>query len=141
MLHQERELLKFARNILFTLRMEAVKEVKESDVGIAQLQIRNRKKSQLRYGRRIGVTFLLSVCCKPQVIDAITQTMVKGISHANEAVVNLTWGVCKTRTGYLRMADADGKMRMEKCGWKKMRITKKVRRKKREMRMAKKINK
>ena len=23
-------------------------------------------------------------------------------------------GVCKTRTGYLRMADADGKMRMEK---------------------------
>ena len=28
------------------------------------------------------------------------------------------------------MADADGKMRMEKCGWKKMRITKKVRRKK-----------
>ena len=30
------------------------------------------------------------------------------------------WGVCKTRTGYLRMADADGKMR----------ITKKVRRKK-----------
>ena len=36
------------------------------------------------------------------------------------------------------MADADGKMRMEKCGWKKMRITNKVRRKKREMRMAKK---
>ena len=28
-------------------------------------------------------------------------------------------GVCKTRTGYLRMADADGKMRIEKCGWKK----------------------
>ena len=51
-------------------------------------------------------------------------------------------GVCKTRTGYLRMADADGKTRMEKCGWKKIRITKKVRRKKkREMRMAKKINK
>ena len=48
-------------------------------------------------------------------------------------------GVCKTRTGYLRMADADGKMRIEKCGWKKMRITKKVRRKKREIRMAKKI--
>ena len=23
-------------------------------------------------------------------------------------------GVCKTRTGYLRMADTDGKMRMEK---------------------------
>ena len=49
-------------------------------------------------------------------------------------------GVCKTRTGYLRMADggcgwenADRKMRMEK-----MRITKKVRGKKREMRMAKK---
>ena len=59
MLHQERELLKFPRNILFTLRMEAVKEVKESDVGIAQLQIRDRKKSLLRQGRRIGVTFLL----------------------------------------------------------------------------------
>ena len=29
------------------------------------------------------------------------------------------------------MADADGKMRIEKCGWKKkMRIAKKVRRKK-----------
>ena len=38
----------------------------------------------------------------------------------------------------MRMADADGKTRMEKCGWNKMRITKKVRRKKREMRMAKK---
>ena len=25
-------------------------------------------------------------------------------------------GVCKTRTGYLRMADADGNMRIEKCG-------------------------
>ena len=25
-------------------------------------------------------------------------------------------GVCKTRTGYLRMADADGKMQIEKCG-------------------------
>ena len=46
-------------------------------------------------------------------------------------------GVCKTRTGYLRMADADGKMRMEK----KMRIAKKVRSKKREMRMVKKNNK
>ena len=51
------------------------------------------------------------------------------------------WGVCKTRTGYLRMADADGKMRTEKCGWKRMRITKKVRGKKREVRMAKKIKK
>ena len=91
MLHQERELLKFSRNILFTLRMEVVKEVKESDVGIAQLQIRNRKKSQLRQGRRIRVAFLLSVCCKPQAIDAVTQTMVKGFSHVKEAVVNLTW--------------------------------------------------
>ena len=51
-------------------------------------------------------------------------------------------GVCKTRTGYLRMADggcgwenADRKMRMQK---KNVRITKKVRGKKREMRMAKK---
>ena len=50
-------------------------------------------------------------------------------------------GVCKTWTGYLRMADADGKMRIEKCGsGKKMRITKKVRGKKREMRMAKSNN-
>ena len=40
-------------------------------------------------------------------------------------------GVCKRQTGYLRMADADGKMRIEKCGWKKkIRIAKKVRRKK-----------
>ena len=63
MLHQERELLKFSRNILFTLRMQVVKEVKEKDVGIAQLQIRNRKKSQLLY-RGVGlglVTFLLRV--------------------------------------------------------------------------------
>ena len=43
----------------------------------------------------------------------------------------LVMGVCKTRTGYLRVADADGKMRIEKCGWKKkMLITKKVRGKK-----------
>ena len=48
MLHQERELLKFSRNTIFTLGNKVVKEVKESDVGIAQLQIRNRKKSQLR---------------------------------------------------------------------------------------------
>ena len=49
-------------------------------------------------------------------------------------------GVCsKTRTEYLRMADADGKMQIEKCGWKnKMRIAKKVRGRKREMGMAKK---
>ena len=53
MLHQERELLKFPRNILFTLRMEAVKEVKESDVGIAQLQIRNRKNRS--YARGVGL--------------------------------------------------------------------------------------
>ena len=31
-------------------------------------------------------------------------------------------GVCKTRTLYLLMADADGKMRIEKCGWEKMLI-------------------
>ena len=61
-----------------------------------------------------------------------------GLSVANYKQIHL--GVCKTRTGYLRMADggcgwenADRKMRMEK-----MRITKKVRGKKREMRMAKK---
>ena len=47
----------------------------------------------------------------------------------SESIFHL--GVCKTRTGYLRMADADGKMRIEKCGWKKKtRITKKLRRKK-----------
>ena len=28
-------------------------------------------------------------------------------------------GVCKTRTGYLRMADAYGKMRIEKRAWEK----------------------
>ena len=28
------------------------------------------------------------------------------------------------------MADADGKMWMEKCGWKKMRITKKIKKEK-----------
>ena len=46
-------------------------------------------------------------------------------------------GVCKTRTGYLRMADADGKMRMEE----KMRITKKVRRRKKRNVDGKKNNK
>ena len=55
-----------------------------------------------------------------------------------EKVREIKEGVCKTWTGYLRMADADGKMRIEKCRWKKVRITKKVRGKKREMRMAKK---
>ena len=48
----------------------------------------------------------------------------------------IPWGVCKTRTGYLRMADADGenadrKMRMEKNADNK-KIKK---RKKREMRI------
>ena len=41
-------------------------------------------------------------------------------------------GVCKTRTGYLRMADADGKMRMEKCGWKKNSDNKKSKKEKNE---------
>ena len=35
MLHQERELLKFSRNIFLTLRKKVVKEVRESDVSIA----------------------------------------------------------------------------------------------------------
>ena len=35
MLHQERELLKFSRNIFLTLRKKVVKEVKESDDDIA----------------------------------------------------------------------------------------------------------
>ena len=35
MLHQERKLLKFSRNIFLTLRKKVVKEVKESDVSIA----------------------------------------------------------------------------------------------------------
>ena len=35
MLHQERELLKFYRNIFLTLGKKVVKEVKESDIGIA----------------------------------------------------------------------------------------------------------
>ena len=59
--------------------------------------------------------------------------------HYVKMMQQLQRGVCKTRTGYLRMADADGKMRIEKCGWKKkMRIAEKVGRKKREMWMAKK---
>ena len=32
--------------------------------------------------------------------------------------INFPQGVCKTRTGYLRLADADGKMRIEKCDGK-----------------------
>ena len=43
MLHQERELLKFSRNIFFTLRKKVVKEVKESDVGIAS----NKKQKEI----------------------------------------------------------------------------------------------
>ena len=39
------------------------------------------------------------------------------------------------------MADADGKMRIEKCRWKKMRITKKVRGKKTRNADGKKKNK
>ena len=39
------------------------------------------------------------------------------------------------------MADADGKMWIEKCEWKKNADNKKVRGKKREMRMAKKEKK
>ena len=35
MLHQEQKLLKFSRNIFLTLRKKVVKEVKESDVGVA----------------------------------------------------------------------------------------------------------
>ena len=34
----------------------------------------------------------------------------------NISATDILRGVCKTRTGCLRMADADGKMRMEKCG-------------------------
>ena len=49
-------------------------------------------------------------------------------------------GVCKTRTGYLRMADADGKMRIEKCGWKKNADNKKSKKKK-KTRNAEKNNK
>ena len=55
-------------------------------------------------------------------------------------------GVCKTRTGYLRMADADGKMRIEKCGWKKKNAESKKSKKKKKTRNAdnnkkKRINK
>ena len=39
-------------------------------------------------------------------------------------------GVCKTRTRYPRMADAGGKMRIEKCGWKKNADSKKSKKKK-----------
>ena len=36
--------------------------------------------------------------------------------HTADAFLLLKVGVCKTATGYLRVADADGKMRIEKCG-------------------------
>ena len=65
----------------------------------------------------------------------------RSIKRVTKKFLEVSPGVCKTRTGYLRMADADWKVRIEKCGWKKMRITKKVRRKKREMWLAKNINK
>ena len=37
--------------------------------------------------------------------------LVTGLSFV---LMHVTMGVCKTQTGYLRMAAADGKMRMEK---------------------------
>ena len=57
--------------------------------------------------------------------------------------MDTTGGVCKTRTGYLRMVDADGKMRIEKYGWKKNADNKKSKKKKkkREMRITKKKTK
>ena len=51
---------------------------------------------------------------------------IKAIIWSDFVIIAIaTLGICKTRTGWLRMADADGgwenadgKMRMEKCGWK-----------------------
>ena len=40
------------------------------------------------------------------------------------------WIVCKALTGYPRLADADGKMRIKKCFWKKKVDNKQSKRKK-----------
>ena len=40
------------------------------------------------------------------------------LKSAMQATLAPIPGVCKPQTGYLRMADADGKMRVGKRGWK-----------------------
>ena len=57
-----------------------------------------------------------------------------GKCHVTTALRSrLQLGVCKRTTGYLRMADADGKMRIEICGWKKKNAdSKKIKKKKNE---------
>ena len=53
MLHQERELLKFSRNIFLTLRKKVVKEVKESHVSIAS--DKKQKEIVLTPARGVGL--------------------------------------------------------------------------------------
>ena len=62
MLHQERELLKFSRNIFLTLRKKVGKEVKESDVGIAS----DKKKKEIVV--TLEAVNLSSACDKPQAM-------------------------------------------------------------------------
>ena len=45
--------------------------------------------------------------------DSHSFQMRKLVTGLSFVLMHLTMGVCKTQTGYLRMADADGKMRME----------------------------
>ena len=46
---------------------------------------------------------------------AICDHMETSLKYTN---IHIYKGICKTRTGWLRMADADGGWRMGKCGWK-----------------------
>ena len=62
MLHQERELVKFSRNIFLTLRKKVVKEVKESDVDIAS------DKKQKEIVVTLEAFNLSSACDKPQAM-------------------------------------------------------------------------
>ena len=45
--------------------------------------------------------------------DSHSFQMRKLVTGLSFVLMHLTMGVCKTQTGYLRMADADGKMRMK----------------------------
>ena len=62
MVYQERELLKFSRNIFLTLRMKVVKEVKESDFGIAS------DKKQKEIVVTLEAFNLSSACYKPHAM-------------------------------------------------------------------------
>ena len=55
---------------------------------------------------------------KESLISASLEMQVHFLKSAMQATLAPIPGVCKPRTGYLRMADADGKMRVGKRGWK-----------------------